>query len=105
MITNHGKGNAQLTNLPRKINLCVSPTRDDFPHTQINDVGFEAVRDPATGEVRVIGSTGVHCFPAQVQLLWPAAFLAPIASIVAHIHTSACACSFSQLPLIQPDLI
>nr|QBQ03924.1 ferredoxin-nitrite reductase [Haematococcus lacustris] len=46
-----GKGRADLTNLPRKINVCISSTRDDFPHTQINDVGFEAVQDPASGKV------------------------------------------------------
>jgi ferredoxin-nitrite reductase len=45
------RGRADLTNLPRKINICVSSTRDDFPHTQINDVGFQAVRHPDTGEV------------------------------------------------------
>jgi hypothetical protein len=28
------------------------PCRDDFPHTHINDVGFEAVRHPTTGQVR-----------------------------------------------------
>jgi ferredoxin-nitrite reductase len=53
MITNNGKGNPSLCNLPRKINICISPSRDDFPHTQINDVGFEAVQDPELGgEVR-----------------------------------------------------
>lgn len=46
-----GRGRAELTNLPRKINICISSTRDDFPHTQINDVGFEAVVDPASGKV------------------------------------------------------
>ncbi|GMH42870.1 hypothetical protein BSKO_10789 [Bryopsis sp. KO-2023] len=51
MITDHGKGRAELTNLPRKINICISSTRDDFPHTHINDVGFEAVKDPQSGEV------------------------------------------------------
>lgn len=43
VITNFGKGRADLTNLPRKINICISPTRDDFPHTHINDLGFQAV--------------------------------------------------------------
>jgi sulfite reductase beta subunit-like hemoprotein len=47
VITNDGKGRADLTNMPRKINICVSPTRDDFPHTHINDLGFQAVRDSA----------------------------------------------------------
>jgi Nitrite and sulphite reductase 4Fe-4S domain len=43
-------GRADLTNLPRKINICISPSRDDFPHTHINDVGFQAVKNPS-GEV------------------------------------------------------
>ena len=45
------KGNPWLTNLPRKFNICISVTRDDFPHTHINDLGFEAVKDEQTGEV------------------------------------------------------
>ena len=52
MITNFGKGNEELVNLPRKINIGLSPSRDDFPHTHINDVGLKAVHDPETGEVR-----------------------------------------------------
>lgn len=36
--------------MPRKINICVSPSRDDWPHTHINDLGFQAVRNDA-GEV------------------------------------------------------
>ena len=51
MITNNGKGNPELVNLPRKINIGLSPSRDDFPHTHINDVGLKAVHDPETGKV------------------------------------------------------
>jgi ferredoxin-nitrite reductase len=51
MITNNGYGNEELCNLPRKINICLSASRDDFPHTHINDVGLQAARDPETGEV------------------------------------------------------
>lgn len=50
-ITANGVGNAALTNLPRKINIGLSSTRDDFAHCHINDVGLKAVRDPASGEV------------------------------------------------------
>ncbi|EFN52613.1 hypothetical protein CHLNCDRAFT_26644 [Chlorella variabilis] len=50
-ITNNGKGNAALTNLPRKINIGISSSRDDYAHCHINDVGLKAVKDPATGEV------------------------------------------------------
>lgn len=46
-----GEGREDLTNLPRKINICVSPSRDDFPHTQINDLGLQAVQHPDSGEV------------------------------------------------------
>ena len=52
MITNFGNGNPALTNLPRKINIGLSPSRDDFPHTHINDVGLVACKDPESGEVR-----------------------------------------------------
>lgn len=51
VLFNGGRGNEEFANLPRKINVCISPTRDDFPHTQINDLGFEAVRDPASGQL------------------------------------------------------
>ena len=51
MITADGLGNAELTNLPRKINIGISSSRDDFAHCHINDVGLKAVVDPATGEV------------------------------------------------------
>lgn len=56
MITNFGKGNEELVNLPRKINIGLSPSRDDFPHTHINDVGLKAVHDPETGTVRTTPS-------------------------------------------------
>ena len=51
MITNYGKGNHELANLPRKINFALSPSRDDFPHVFINDVGLQAVKHPESGEV------------------------------------------------------
>lgn len=51
MITGYGKGNPALSNLPRKINFALSPSRDDFPHVFINDVGLQAVQHPETKEV------------------------------------------------------
>ena len=57
MYTNGGRGNVELANLPRKLNIALSPSRDDFPHTQINDVGLVAVEHPDTGEVS-------SCLPA-----------------------------------------
>ena len=35
VLFNGGRGNEEFANLPRKINVCVSPSRDDFPHTQV----------------------------------------------------------------------
>ena len=40
-ITGNGLGNSALTNLPRKINIGLSSTRDDFAHCHINDVGLK----------------------------------------------------------------
>ena len=51
MITNYGKGNPELANLPRKLNIALSPSRDDFPHIFINDVGLQAIVHPETQEV------------------------------------------------------
>jgi hypothetical protein len=36
VLFNNGRGNEEFANLPRKINVCISPTRDDFPHTQVS---------------------------------------------------------------------
>lgn len=65
MITNFGAGNPALANLPRKINIGISPSRDDFPHTFINDVGLVAVRHPDTGEVSAPAGTPVTAPPAD----------------------------------------
>lgn len=37
---NNGNGNEEFANLPRKINVCISPSRDDFPHTQVWKLSF-----------------------------------------------------------------
>lgn len=49
MITNHNLGNPEWANLPRKFNIAVSGTRDDYSHTHINDIGFQAVPHAASG--------------------------------------------------------
>ena len=41
MITANGLGNPALTNLPRKINIGISTSRDDYAHCHINDVGLK----------------------------------------------------------------
>ena len=35
------RGNPQWANLPRKFNIAISGSRDDFAHTHINDLGFQ----------------------------------------------------------------
>jgi ferredoxin-nitrite reductase len=39
-IINSGKGNTQITNLPRKWNVCVVGTHDLFEHPHINDLAY-----------------------------------------------------------------
>jgi ferredoxin-nitrite reductase len=51
MITGDRLGNPELSNLPRKFNIAFNATRDDFVHTHINDLAFDAVTDPATGNI------------------------------------------------------
>ncbi len=36
VLFNKGRGNPEFANLPRKFNICISPSRDDFPHTQVS---------------------------------------------------------------------
>lgn len=47
LITNNGAGNPELCNLPRKLNISFSASRDDFVHSHINDLAFEAAVDDA----------------------------------------------------------
>merc|ERR1719240_36512 len=76
MITNNRKGNPELANLPRKFNIAINATRDDFVHTHINDLAFDAVRDPKDGRVRfnvVVGGylsikRCAESFPLDVSL-------------------------------------
>eukprot|EP00177_Eucheuma_denticulatum_P005430 GFKZ01009872.1.p1 GENE.GFKZ01009872.1~~GFKZ01009872.1.p1 ORF type:complete len:575 (-),score=87.87 GFKZ01009872.1:1207-2931(-) len=51
MITNNRRGRPELANLPRKFNICVSGSRDDFAHTHINDIGLIPMKHPETGEI------------------------------------------------------
>lgn len=67
MITNSGKGNPELVNLPRKINIGLSTTRDDFAHTHINDVGLYAAKDPETGKV---GSLVSDILLPYIEVVW-----------------------------------
>mmetsp|Transcript_4074 Transcript_4074/g.10365 ORF Transcript_4074/g.10365 Transcript_4074/m.10365 type:complete len:614 (+) Transcript_4074:95-1936(+) len=44
-ITGAFRGNPEYANLPRKFNIAVSGSRDDFSHTSINDIGLQANND------------------------------------------------------------
>mmetsp|Transcript_25948 Transcript_25948/g.26156 ORF Transcript_25948/g.26156 Transcript_25948/m.26156 type:complete len:950 (+) Transcript_25948:76-2925(+) len=44
-------GNPEWGNLPRKFNMAVSGSRDDFAHTNINDIGLRPVPHAATMEM------------------------------------------------------
>lgn len=49
-VTNDGKGNPEITNLPRKWNVCVVGTHDLFEHPHINDLAFmPATKDGVMG--------------------------------------------------------
>jgi len=45
------RGNPVWSNMPRKFNVAVSGSRDDFAHTHINDIGFQPCVHAASGEV------------------------------------------------------
>lgn len=49
--SNNGQGNPEYANMPRKFNIAISGTRDDFSHTNINDIGLQACVHETTGEV------------------------------------------------------
>eukprot|EP00543_Licmophora_paradoxa_P009519 CAMPEP_0202477274 /NCGR_PEP_ID=MMETSP1360-20130828/93859_1 /ASSEMBLY_ACC=CAM_ASM_000848 /TAXON_ID=515479 /ORGANISM="Licmophora paradoxa, Strain CCMP2313" /LENGTH=593 /DNA_ID=CAMNT_0049104517 /DNA_START=45 /DNA_END=1826 /DNA_ORIENTATION=+ len=45
------RGNPQWANLPRKFNIAVSGSRDDYAHTHINDIGLQPCPHAETGEM------------------------------------------------------
>mmetsp|Transcript_52110 Transcript_52110/g.95937 ORF Transcript_52110/g.95937 Transcript_52110/m.95937 type:complete len:711 (+) Transcript_52110:81-2213(+) len=45
------RGNPQWGNLPRKFNIAVSGSRDDFSHTHINDIGLQPCVHATSGEM------------------------------------------------------
>lgn len=45
------RGNPVWGNLPRKFNIAVSGSRDDFAHTHINDIGLQPCPHKETGEM------------------------------------------------------
>jgi ferredoxin-nitrite reductase len=56
MITNHGQGNTEFTNLPRKFNIAIEGGRDNSVHAEINDIAFvPAYRDGELGFNVLVG--------------------------------------------------
>jgi ferredoxin-nitrite reductase len=45
------RGNPRWANLPRKFNIAISGSRDDYAHTHINDIGFQPCVHATTGEM------------------------------------------------------
>lgn len=45
------RGNPVWANMPRKFNIAISGSRDDFSHTYINDIGLEPCPHGETGEM------------------------------------------------------
>lgn len=45
------RGNPMWGNLPRKFNIAISGSRDDFAHTHINDIGMQPCAHAETGEM------------------------------------------------------
>lgn len=45
------RGNPAYGNLPRKFNIAVSGSRDDYAHTHINDIGLQPCAHAETGEM------------------------------------------------------
>jgi len=45
------RGNPMWANLPRKFNICISGSRDDYAHTHINDIGLVPTAHAETGEM------------------------------------------------------
>ena len=56
MITNHGEGNPEFSNLPRKFNIAIAGGRDNCVHAEINDLAFvPAYKDGILGFNIVVG--------------------------------------------------
>lgn len=56
MITNHGEGNSEFTNLPRKFNIAITGGRDNSVHAEINDLAFiPAYKDGTFGFNVLVG--------------------------------------------------
>lgn len=53
-------------NLPRKFNIAISGSRDDFAHTHINDIGLVPVAHAKTGQMGFNVVLGVSILVLQL---------------------------------------
>jgi len=49
--TGNGLGNPEWCNMPRKFNIAISGSRDDFAHTHINDIGLIPIHHSRTNQL------------------------------------------------------
>jgi ferredoxin-nitrite reductase len=73
MITNHGEGNPQFTNLPRKFNIAIEGGRDNSVHGEINDIAFiPAYKNDQLGFNVLVGGffSAKRCAPAIPLNVW-----------------------------------
>ncbi len=75
MITNHGAGNPEFSNLPRKFNIAIEGGRDNSVHAEINDVAFvPAYKNGVLGFNVLVGGffSAKRCEPAIPLNAWVA---------------------------------
>ena len=73
VLTNHGEGNADFSNLPRKFNIAVEGSRDNSIHAEINDIAFvPAEREGETGFNVLVGGylSAQRCAEAVPLDVW-----------------------------------
>jgi ferredoxin-nitrite reductase len=72
-IINHGEGNPEFSNLPRKFNIAIAGCRDNSVHAEINDLAFvPAFKDDVFGFNVLVGGffSGKRCDPAIPMNVW-----------------------------------
>lgn len=73
MLTNHGEGNTDFSNLPRKFNIAVEGSRDNSIHAEINDIAFvPAMREGEVGFNVLVGGylSAQRCAEAIPLNVW-----------------------------------
>ncbi len=73
LITNHGKGNPEFTNLPRKFNIAIAGCRDNSVHAEINDIAFvPAFKNETFGFNVLVGGffSATRCAAAIPMNVW-----------------------------------